>query len=319
MPLATRGSLSEAISLLRKSQADIKFDNTVEQIILIGIASGMMFLHNNNIAHCDLKPDNILLDDNYHPLIADFGLSKNYNSGHTENSMICGTAIYIPPEELSNNPSNQHSKEKADVYSFGILMYKLLTLSKPYPDLDLKKITQFDFYSKVIYENYRPIFKVPIEPALKKLIERCWDNNIETRPTFKEIFELLSTNEDYFLPNINIDDIEDYIDELNSSVQKVYTEKVKIETLKKNEPKGGNNLTNEELNQKIMKLELQNENILKIVAQQEKLITNIQQKLIEETAQKQQYEKKFMEQQEKQKQCEILLADLQKTLNNDIS
>mgnify|MGYP002474980661 CR=1 FL=1 len=89
---------------------------------------------------------------------------------------------------------------------------------------------------------------------MKKLIERCWDNNIETRPTFKEIFELLSTNEDYFLSNINIDDIEDYIDELNSSVQKVYTEKVKIETLKKN------NLTNEDLNQRIMKLELPNEN-----------------------------------------------------------
>lgn len=103
-----------------------------------------------------------------------------------------------------------------------------MTLSKPYPDLDLKKITQFDFYSKIFYENYRPIFKVPIEPALKKLIERCWDNNIETRPTFKEIFELLSTNEDYFLPNVNIDDIEDYIDELNSSIQKVYTEKVKM-------------------------------------------------------------------------------------------
>lgn len=115
-----------------------------------------------------------------------------------------------------------------------------MTHSTPYTELDQGKITQYVFYRKVINEHYRPTFNVPIEPSLEKLIQRCWSKNLKIRPTFKELFELLS-NEDYFLPNVREDDIENYFDELNGGIQKV--SHLKIQT--PNDEKPAPNLIHE--------------------------------------------------------------------------
>ena len=94
MDLAQKGSLA---TLLKKSQKGLLediFDNTKKQIILVGIARGMMILHNQKVIHSDLKPGNILLDNEYHPHITDFGLSKFYeNVRSTIQSQQCGTSI----------------------------------------------------------------------------------------------------------------------------------------------------------------------------------------------------------------------------------
>uniref|UniRef100_UPI002FDF7FEC protein kinase domain-containing protein n=1 Tax=Helicobacter typhlonius TaxID=76936 RepID=UPI002FDF7FEC len=68
---------------IRKSNGPRDYDDTSKQIILAGIARGMKYLHDHNIIHRDLKPDNVLLDSNYHPKITDFGLSKSFENGHS--------------------------------------------------------------------------------------------------------------------------------------------------------------------------------------------------------------------------------------------
>lgn len=78
MDLAIKGSLDQLLQNSRKSLAFSDYNNTVRQIILVGIAKGMMVLHHHNILHRDLKPGNILLDENLHPLISDFGLATFY-------------------------------------------------------------------------------------------------------------------------------------------------------------------------------------------------------------------------------------------------
>ncbi|KAK8850271.1 hypothetical protein M9Y10_018399 [Tritrichomonas musculus] len=166
MDLAKKGSLSDYLEKVRKGLSDILFDNTVRQIILIGISYGMMYLHHRHIIHRDLKPGNVLLDDNLHPIITDFGLSKfNENNYSFDQSQQCGTSIYMAPEVFENN---QYS-EKADVYSFGILMYEVVTDSIPYPLFESKKITPIKFANKVIYEGYRPEFNVPIKLSSKNI------------------------------------------------------------------------------------------------------------------------------------------------------
>ena len=87
-------------------------------IILYGIASGMQYLHMNRVHHRDLKPDNVLLNDERQPVIMDFGSSKISDSGSTmAQSIATGTYEYMAPEAYTETYG-----AKSDVYSYGILM-----------------------------------------------------------------------------------------------------------------------------------------------------------------------------------------------------
>ncbi|KAF3330031.1 putative receptor protein kinase ZmPK1 [Carex littledalei] len=96
--------------------------------IAVGVAKGLAYLHHDClewVIHCDVKPENILLDDEFEPKIADFGLVKllNRSSCGRELSRIQGTRGYIAPEWASNLPITG----KADVYSFGVVLLEILS------------------------------------------------------------------------------------------------------------------------------------------------------------------------------------------------
>ncbi|KAJ1258175.1 hypothetical protein BS78_10G054700 [Paspalum vaginatum] len=92
--------------------------------IALGVAKGLAYLHHEWIIHCDVKPENILLDEEYEPKIADFGLAKvlNRGAGAQMLSRVHGTRGYIAPEWALNLPITG----KADVYSYGIVLLKLV-------------------------------------------------------------------------------------------------------------------------------------------------------------------------------------------------
>ncbi|XP_078149926.1 putative receptor protein kinase ZmPK1 [Carex rostrata] len=96
--------------------------------IAAGVAKGLAYLHHEClewVLHCDVKPENILLDADLEPKIADFGLAKLLHRGspNTEMSRIRGTRGYIAPEWAFNLPITA----KADVYSFGVVLLELVT------------------------------------------------------------------------------------------------------------------------------------------------------------------------------------------------
>ncbi|KAI7733075.1 hypothetical protein M8C21_033480 [Ambrosia artemisiifolia] len=98
--------------------------------IAIGVAKGLTYLHedcSNRIIHCDIKPQNILLDDYYNAKIADFGLAKllMINQSRT-NTGIRGTKGYVAPEWFRNTPVTF----KVDVYSFGVLLFEIISCRK---------------------------------------------------------------------------------------------------------------------------------------------------------------------------------------------
>nr|XP_027091885.1 putative receptor protein kinase ZmPK1 [Coffea arabica] len=101
--------------------------------IALGTAKGLAYLHEEClewVLHCDVKPQNILLDSNYQPKVADFGLSKLLNRGGTDKSTfsrIRGTRGYMAPEWVFNLPITS----KVDVYSYGIVVLELLTGRSP--------------------------------------------------------------------------------------------------------------------------------------------------------------------------------------------
>ncbi|KAG2675057.1 hypothetical protein I3760_13G166600 [Carya illinoinensis] len=98
--------------------------------IAIGIARGLLYLHeecSGPIIHCDIKPQNILLDDYYNARIADFGLAKllMMNQSHT-NTAIRGTKGYVAPDWFRHMPITA----KVDVYSYGVMLLEIICCRK---------------------------------------------------------------------------------------------------------------------------------------------------------------------------------------------
>ncbi|KAF8392467.1 hypothetical protein HHK36_022809 [Tetracentron sinense] len=119
--LMKNGSLS---SFLFSEEERPSWDHRVE--ILLGIARGLLYLHEEcetQIIHCDIKPQNVLLDNHYTAKIADFGLAKLLMKDQTRTSTnIRGTMGYMAPEWLKNAPVTT----KVDIYSFGVMLLEII-------------------------------------------------------------------------------------------------------------------------------------------------------------------------------------------------
>ncbi|XP_058725602.1 G-type lectin S-receptor-like serine/threonine-protein kinase LECRK3 [Vicia villosa] len=102
--------------------------------IIIGIARGLVYLHEEcctQIIHCDIKPQNILLDDDYNAKISDFGFAKLLliNQSHTKTG-IRGTKGYVAPDWFRSAPITA----KVDAYSFGVLLLEIICCRKNVED-----------------------------------------------------------------------------------------------------------------------------------------------------------------------------------------
>ncbi|XP_019051391.1 PREDICTED: G-type lectin S-receptor-like serine/threonine-protein kinase LECRK3 [Nelumbo nucifera] len=119
--LMKNGTLS---NLLFKQGEKPSWEHRVE--MALGIARGVLYLHEEcetQIIHCDIKPQNVLLDKNYTAKISDFGLAKIMMKDQTRtNTNVRGTAGYMAPEWLKNAPVTT----KVDVYSFGVMLLEIL-------------------------------------------------------------------------------------------------------------------------------------------------------------------------------------------------
>lgn len=102
--------------------------------IITGICDGLYYLHQKRILHLDLKPANILLDDNMMPKIADFGLSRCFDDEQSRviTSKLTGTLGYLAPEFIRE----RQITFKSDIYSLGIIIIEMLTGEKGYPNVD---------------------------------------------------------------------------------------------------------------------------------------------------------------------------------------
>ncbi|KYO48243.1 receptor-interacting serine/threonine-protein kinase 3 isoform X1 [Alligator mississippiensis] len=162
------------------------------------VALGMNYLHGLKppLLHLDLKPSNVLLDENLTVRLADFGLSK-FKQGTTkltaarseEGSDHGGTLEYMPPEALDD--INYKPTQATDIYSYAILTWSVLTGEEPYPDVHPKwKSFLFRLH---IPKGERPdvtkldtITDVAGLEDMKQLMKSCWHQECSQRPTFQD-------------------------------------------------------------------------------------------------------------------------------------
>jgi serine/threonine-protein kinase len=98
--------------------------------IAAGMAAGLAHLHARGLVHRDLKPTNVLFDEEDRPKLADFGLARQVAGAGTltEAGTVLGTAAYISPEQAAGEPAGAAS----DVYSFGVILFRMLTGALPF-------------------------------------------------------------------------------------------------------------------------------------------------------------------------------------------
>ena len=149
------------------------------------IANGLCHAHNNNIVHCDIKPHNILMTNDGHAKIADFGIARAVTeSTLTYSGNIVGSVHYFSPEQAQGGAITP----KSDVYSLGIVMYEMLTNKLPFTADNAVTIAMKHVEEEPVPPN---VFREDIPPLLEALVLRTMSKNPELRPTSLELIQAL--------------------------------------------------------------------------------------------------------------------------------
>ncbi|XP_071704235.1 putative receptor protein kinase ZmPK1 [Rutidosis leptorrhynchoides] len=192
--------------------------------IATGVAKGLAYLHEEClewVLHCDVKPHNILLDVDYNPKVADFGLSKLIHQDAIKNSVfsrIRGTRGYMAPEWVFKLPITS----KVDVYSYGMVVLEMITGRSPTRGQasDCNEAVEqkglVNWVREKVYEKGDSLieqhFKDILDPKmmdeyehgemvkLLKVALRCVEENKDLRPTMSEVVKILCNpkTDDYF-------------------------------------------------------------------------------------------------------------------------
>ncbi|XP_057702538.1 mitogen-activated protein kinase kinase kinase 12-like isoform X2 [Corythoichthys intestinalis] len=191
MEYCAQGQLYEVLRAGRQITPSLLMDWAM------GVAGGMNYLHLHKIIHRDLKSPNILITYDDAVKISDFGTSKELSDKSTKMS-FAGTVAWMAPEVIRNEPVS----EKVDIWSFGVVLWEMLTGEVPYKDVDS---------SAIIWGVGNNSLQLPVPDScpdsFKLLLRQSWNCKPRNRPSFRQILlhldiasaDILSTpQETYF-------------------------------------------------------------------------------------------------------------------------
>ncbi|KAF2286719.1 hypothetical protein GH714_023955 [Hevea brasiliensis] len=178
--------------------------------IIIGTAEGLVYLHENSknrIIHRDIKASNILLDSRFRARIADFGLARSFQEDKSHiSTAIAGTLGYMAPEYLAHGQLT----EKADVYSFGVLLLEIVTgrqnnrsKTSEYTD-SLVTLTWKKFQAGAVEEFYDPNLMLHhhhnsnVKNDVLRVVHiglLCTQEIASLRPTMAKALQMLTADE----------------------------------------------------------------------------------------------------------------------------
>ncbi|KAM0826269.1 hypothetical protein ACQ4PT_068994 [Festuca glaucescens] len=164
---------------LHKKSSSFKLPEILR--VATDIAKGMNYLHQNNIIHRDLKTANLLMDENKVVKVADFGVARVKDQSGVMTAET-GTYRWMAPEVIEHKPYDH----KADIFSFGIVVWELLTGKIPYDYL-----TPLQAAIGVVQKGIRPTIPKDTHPKLTELLQKCWHRESDERPDFSQILEIL--------------------------------------------------------------------------------------------------------------------------------
>ncbi|OAY57265.1 serine/threonine-protein kinase STY13 [Manihot esculenta] len=176
--------------LMRRHNRAVPLKLAVKQAL--DVARGMEYVHGLGLIHRDLKSDNLLIFGDKSIKIADFGVARIevQTEGMTPET---GTYRWMAPEMIQHRPYTQ----KVDVYSFGIVLWELITGMLPFQNM-----TAVQAAFAVVNKGVRPVIPNDCLPVLSEIMTRCWDANPDVRPPFIEVVKMLENAETEILTTV---------------------------------------------------------------------------------------------------------------------
>lgn len=169
--------------------------------VAIGTARGLAYLHENcdvKIVHCDIKPENVLLDEKFLPKVSDFGLAKLMSKEQSHVfTKLRGTRGYLAPEWITNSAIS----EKSDVYSYGMLLLEMIGGRRNYYASETDEQSNFPLYAFKMMEQgkLKDILDVKLRIAEDdervsiaiKVALWCIQHDMHLRPSMTKVVKML--------------------------------------------------------------------------------------------------------------------------------
>lgn len=167
--------------------------------IAIGIVSALKHAHGRGIIHCDIKPHNILLDENNTPKVADFGIARAITTATmTYTAAVIGSVHYLSPEQVRG----EKISEQSDLYSLGIVLFEMLTGKLPFTAESPVAVALMHVREEIpLLREVNPEMPVVLEKIVTKALEKKKEERYATAEEFLNDLdyaeELLTNGSDY--------------------------------------------------------------------------------------------------------------------------
>lgn len=172
------GTLKERV----KREARRKLEEPLARVFTGEVLLALSYLHERKIVYRDLKPENVVMDDEGHVLLIDFGLSKQVLSNST--STFIGTTAYMAPEMLDRVPKHGAS---VDIYGLGVILHFMLMGWEPFLEPSRKGQDQTTIMRRIKLETL--VIPEEISPSGRSLIEQLMKKEPADRPVAQEVKE----------------------------------------------------------------------------------------------------------------------------------
>ena len=204
MELAEKGSIvtldeKTGVFTINKNYDNNKYDEKLIKSWILDIAKGIKFLHDNNIAHCDIKSDNIVLGKDGHCKLADFGNSLRINEGENDNFLRTQGNIYFFPPELVEEKEKEKDKKSidykcVDIWTLGVSIYTCIYKSLPFVPENRDNIVEL--FKEIGNANFDYNKNgINISDEMKKLLQHILEKDPEKRFTANDIVNYPWLNE----------------------------------------------------------------------------------------------------------------------------
>ncbi|XP_068739100.1 testis-specific serine/threonine-protein kinase 3-like [Montipora capricornis] len=177
MELAPKGDL---LSLLQERN---KLPEDEAKVMFKSIIDGVLHCHKKGVTHRDLKLENILLSEDYQPIVTDFGFARYIGSTKAQrkrSTTFCGSYSYVAPEILRGIP---YDGMASDVWSLGVVLYTMVCGRFPFDDSDPKQLLQQTTSGKL---EYPTTVRLTLSPQIRDLIGKMLTPQVNERITLQE-------------------------------------------------------------------------------------------------------------------------------------